>query len=247
MLFAGIVYLALDYLEDYTLHGETISVPDYQGMLWSDTLGQADPNFELIISDSIYQKGAKKNLIIEQDPAPQTTVKQGRKIYLTVSSSRPPTVSMPKLVDLSLRQATSLMDIYGLQIGELTYKPDLCTNCILEQKISGKSLPAGARLRKGTKIDLVVGQGYSKEKVAVPWLGGLTLKQANDVLKSRSLNIGSINYLEEIETAEDSSLAKVKKSVPNYSEDPTVYMGSSIDLYMTLDTNNIDYSVNPAK
>jgi beta-lactam-binding protein with PASTA domain len=243
LLFAGGIYLILDYLEDYTLHNETILVPDYQGKIWDDTLGSSNSNLELIISDSIYQKGAEKNLILDQDPSPQTTVKPGRKIYLTVSSSKPPTISMPKLVDLSLRQATSLMEIYGLQIGELSYKPDLCTNCILEQKFNGKNVPAGARLTKGTKIDLVVGQGFSKEKVAVPYLIGSSLEEANLLLKSVSLNIGSITYLEELENAEDSSKAKIKKTVPAYSEEPSIFMGSSIDLYLTLDTNNIDYSV----
>lgn len=245
VLFAGGVYFILDYLEDYTLHNETILVPDYQGKVWEDTLGQSNSNLQLIISDSIYQKGAEKNLILDQDPTPQTTVKPGRKIYLTISSSRPPTISMPRLVDLSLRQATSLMEIYGLQIGELSYKPDLCTNCILEQKFKGKSIPAGVRLMKGAKIDLVVGQGFSKEKVAVPSLIGLNLEEANIYLKSLTLNIGSINYLEELDNAEDSSKARIKKTVPPYSEEPSIFMGSSIDLYLTLDTNNIDYSVNP--
>ncbi|MAY83878.1 MAG: hypothetical protein CMP59_07050 [Flavobacteriales bacterium] len=246
LLFVGIVYIALEYLENYTLHGETISVPDYQGKLWSDTLGQSDPNFELIISDSIYQNGAEKNLILDQNPAPLTTVKQGRKIYLTVSSSRPPTVSMPKLVDLSLRQATSLMEIYGLQIGELTYRPDPCINCILEQKFKDKNVPAGARLRKGTRIDLVVGQGFSKEKVPVPYLIGLPLKSVNYLLKDQSLNLGSISYEGEFATAEDSANAEVVDQFPKYTDEPSIYMGASINITLvpSSNTNSADSTVN---
>jgi len=140
------VYFILEYLEDYTLHGQAISVPDYQNQIWSDTLGQSNSDFDLIIADSVYKKGAEKNLILDQDPAPMTTVKKGRKIYVTVSSANPPSISMPKLVDLSLRQAVSLLDIYGLQIGELTYRPDNCINCILEQKINDEEITAGCRL-----------------------------------------------------------------------------------------------------
>ncbi len=243
----ALVFFALQYLEDYTLHGKTIEVPNYTGVVWSDTLGQSNPDFELLISDSIYQKGAEKNLILEQDPMPATTVKRGRKIYLTVSSTKPPTISMPNLVDLSLRQATSLMEIYGLQIGELTYKPDLCTNCILEQTINGEPAEAGKRVLKGAKIDLVVGQGLSKEEVPVPYLIELTAMQANELLKSRSLNVGSLNFDPPAENAEDSSMAKVYKQYPTYTEEPSIFMGSAVDLYLTTDTNRIEHSVNPSE
>lgn len=239
-LFSGAVYLILEYLEDYTLHGQAISVPDYQNQIWSDTLGQSNSDFDLIIADSVYKKGAEKNLILDQDPAPMTTVKKGRKIYVTVSSANPPSISMPKLVDLSLRQAVSLLDIYGLQIGELTYRPDNCINCILEQKINDEEITAGRKLQKGSKVDLVVGQGYSDKKVSVPSLINLNLELANLYLKEYALNVGAITYREELETAEDSAKAKVFKQFPKYSEEPSVFMGSSVDLYLTIDTNNID-------
>lgn len=239
-LFSGAVYFILEYLEDYTLHGQAISVPDYQNQIWSDTLGQSNSDFDLIIADSVYKKGAEKNLILDQDPAPMTTVKKGRKIYVTVSSANPPSISMPKLVDLSLRQAVSLLDIYGLQIGELTYRPDNCINCILEQKINDEEITAGRKLQKGSKVDLVVGQGYSDKKVSVPSLINLNLELANLYLKEYALNVGAITYREELETAEDSAKAKVFKQFPKYSEEPSVFMGSSVDLYLTIDTNNID-------
>lgn len=241
------IFLFLNYLENYTLHGETLNVPDYRGMIYDDTLGQANPDFELLISDSIYQAGAEKNLIIEQDPLPEKTVKKGRKIYLTISSSKPPSISMPNLVDLSLRQATSLLEIYGLQIGQLTYRPDLCTNCIIEQRMKGAEIEAGKRVLRGVKIDLVVGQGLSKEEVPVPYLIGLSGKEANELLKSKSLNVGSLNYDPPAESKEDSLLAKVFKQYPPYTEEPSIFMGSSIDLYLTLDTNRIIHSVNPSQ
>lgn len=247
LFFVGIVYFSLEYLERYTLHGETIEVPDYRNQLWDDTLNQAYPDFELLISDSIFQDGAEKNLILEQDPAPATTVKKGRKIYITVSSSNPPTISMPELVDLSLRQATSLMEIYGLRVGKLSYRPDLCTNCILEQQINGKRVEAGERVKKGVKVDLLVGQGLSKEEVSVPYIIEFNAQMANELLKSRSLNIGSLNYDETVVTAEDSSKAVVYKQVPHYTEEPSIFMGSAIDLYLTIDTNRIVHSVKPTQ
>jgi len=68
----------------------------------------------------------------------------------------------------------------------------------------------------------------------------LNLELANLYLKEYALNVGAITYREELETAEDSAKAKVFKQFPKYSEEPSVFMGSSVDLYLTIDTNNID-------
>lgn len=246
VLFLAAVFFLLRYLDSYTLHGETEEVPDFTGMIWNDTLDHAHPNFQLLIADSIFQKGAEKDMILQQNPAANTTVKKDRKIYLTLSSSNPPTISMPRLVDLSLRQASSLMEIYGLQIGKLEYRPDLCRNCILEQKMNGKVIKGGVRVQKGAKIDLVVGQGLSNEEIAVPYIIDFTAAMANDLLKSKSLNIGSLNYDETVETEEDSAQARVYKQIPHYTEEPSIFMGSAIDLYLTLDTNRIVHTVKPS-
>ena len=247
LLGLGGVYFALMYLEDYTLHGEYIEVPEYTGLIWEDSLADGNPNFQLLISDSIFVEGAAMYEIVDQNPSVGNTVKKGRKIYLKVASTKPPTISMPRLVDLSLRQAKSLMEIYGLQIGELTYKPDLCTNCILEQSMEGAELKEGDRVRKGSVIDLVVGQGLSKEEVPVPYIIDFTASMANELLKSSSLNIGILRFDETVETAEDSSMARVYKQIPHYTEEPSIFMGSSIDLYLTLDTNRIVHSVNTSQ
>lgn len=39
--------------------------------------------------------------------------------------------------------------------------------------------------------------------------------------------------------------ARVYKQVPSYTEEPSIQMGSTIDIYLTLDTNKIVHTVNP--
>ncbi len=244
-LIAAMLYGAMSYLESYTLHGQTIEVPKVTDVLIDSLEDFEDSSFTLIVVDSIYLIGKPAGYVVEQNPKAKTTVKSGRKIYLTVVTANPPKVTMPNLVDLSLRQATSLMETYGLVVGKLSYRPDLCTNCILEQRVGEKAINPGVRVKKGLKIDLVVGQGLSDELVAVPFIIELTASMANELLKSKSLNIGSYNYDETIENAEDSLNAFVYKQFPDYSEEPTVNMGSSVDIYLTLDTNRLVNSVNP--
>ncbi len=247
LLLSGGLYATLQYLDDYTLHGKTVNVPNLVNLHLSeleDSLLKED-NFSTLINDSLYVKGKKAGIVLEQNPTTETTVKRGRKIYLTVTASEPPKVSMPKLVDMSLRQATSLLETFGLKLGELIYTPNFCKGCVLEQQIEGKEVEVGERVEKETAIDLVIGQGLGDELTTVPYLMEFTVDMAEELLKSKSLNLGSPLFDETVLTAEDSANAKVYRQDPFYSEEPSVRMGSAVDIFLTLDTNRIVHTVNP--
>lgn len=246
LLISAGLYATLSYLEDFTLHGKRIEVPNLVGEHIEnvDTL-LAKGEFTYQISDSIYEKGISGGKVLEQDPVANYQVKQGRKIYVTVASYEPVKIEMPNLEGLSLRQATSLMETFGISIGNLAYQPDVCTNCILEMKYKGINLKEGDRIAKGSQIDLIVGQGLSNELTTVPYLTGLDIGLATDLLKSKYLNIGSLIFDETVKSQEDTLAARIYKYSPFFSEEPTVPMGSAVDLFLTADTNRIVYTVNP--
>jgi beta-lactam-binding protein with PASTA domain len=246
-ILAGGLYGTIWYLDDYTLHGQVLEVPDLNGKYFDLLDSSLNKNeFIPILSDSIYLRGIPTGSIVDQDPKPGKTVKQGRKIYLTIASKQPPKVTMPDLVDLSLRQATSLMETYGLVVGELTYRPDLCANCILEQNYKGETLEAGDKVLGAAIIDLVVGQGLSNELTPVPYLIGMTKKLSSTMLVNSFINMGVAQFDESVLTAEDTLNAKVYKQMPFYSDEPSVQMGSSINIYLTMDTNKVIHTVNPS-
>lgn len=244
-LLCGGLYLTLNYLDDYTLHGQTLEVPNLEGKEFDGLVGVLDSNeFLPVFLDSIYLKGIKAGSVVDQDPKAGKTVKQGRKIYLTIASKQPPKITMPELVDLSLRQATSLMETYGLEIGELIYRPDVCENCILEQQINGEPVEAGTKVNGASRIDLVVGQGLSSEVTPVPYLLTLNLEQAKLLLTNAFLNSGGMEFDETVENAEDSARAIIYRQIPAHTEEPSVQMGSTVYLYLTTDTNKVSYPVN---
>lgn len=245
VLLGGGLYLTLNYLDDFTLHGQTLEVPNLEGKDFESLVEVLDPNeFMPMLSDSIYLRGVKSGSVVDQDPKPGKMVKQGRKIYLTVAAKQSPKVTMPDLL-VSLRQATSLMETYGLEVGELIYRPDICVNCVLEQRVNGKVVEAGTKINGGSAIDLVVGQGLSKELTAVPYLIGNPLEGAKLLLTNVYLNIGGAQFDETIENAEDTLNAVVYKQTPSHTDgEPTVQMGSSVYLYLTTDTNKVPFYVN---
>jgi beta-lactam-binding protein with PASTA domain len=246
LLLCGGVYATLNYLDDFTLHGQTQKVPKLKGEFWQDVDSLlANGEFSAVVADSVYLKDVEGGKVIEQDPGEAYEVKHGRKIYLTVSAYAPPQISMPDLEDMSLRQATTLLETFGLEVGELIYKPDVCANCILEQSYNGEDIHEGMSIPKGATIDLVLGQGLSSQMTDVPYLIEFTADLAQELLKSKYLNVGSLNYDESVETTEDSANALVYRQIPFYTEKPAIPMGSSVELFLTVDTNRITHSVNP--
>ena len=248
ILVLGGLYATLAYLDSYTKHGEELEVPEFVGLHITETdLAITDRGSLLTeISDSIFIKGKMGGTVIEQHPKAGKQVKQGRTVYLTVAANQPSKIKMPKLVDRSLRQATSILETYGLEVGELVYKPDMCMNCILEQKLEGEDIEAGTRIRKGSTIDLVVGQGLGSVLVEVPYLLEFNIEMATNLLQSKSLNIGAALFDETVINAEDSMNAVVYKQLPPFSQVPTTRMGAAVDLFLTLDTNKVVHSVIPA-
>lgn len=223
----GLVY---KWLDSYTDHGNSVSVPDLKGMniqKINDFLRTKNLSFK-IADSSVYLLDQKPGTIVEQDPQPDEKVKQGRTIYLTITRSSAPMVKVPALKDVSLRQAEAILAASGLRMGEQIFKPDLAKNAVLSMMINGRDLKAGTDVPKGSAIDLIVGDGLGNTIVTVPSLIGLTYDEALFVLKGSSLNIGSLFFDGVIK---DTLNAKIYDQNPA-PDNNTINQGEAIDLYL---------------
>ena len=221
-----IIWLILRLLNIYTRHGQAIAVPNFIGLPLDKIEDFASDNdLEAAIVDSVYELSLPKGTVAMQDPLPGTKVKKNRKIYLTVVALKPEQVAMPNLVDLTLRQATSMMETYGLKIGSLTYVPDIANNAVLKQKYKGIDIKEGFLVEKGTKIDLVLGKGDEKENSKVPDLIGKKQMQVMDLLNEASLNIGNEIFLD----GNDTTTSRVFKQKPEPNS--SVQFGGTVDVW----------------
>jgi beta-lactam-binding protein with PASTA domain len=191
-----IVITMVSWLASYTNHGETVTVPNIKGMKYAELKEYLEnKNLNVKISDSsmfLLDKGP--GVVIEQDPSANEQVKEGRTIYVSITRTVPPQVKMPNLIDVSQRQAEAILFSYGLRLGSMIYKPDLAKGAILEMSSNGKQLKAGQLIPKGSRIDLVLGDGVGITDVAVPNLLNLSLEEAVFVLKGSALNVGEVYY-----------------------------------------------------
>lgn len=196
---AGIVVLwvSLRLLDVYTLHGRTITVPNLIGLTENEVSTVVRKmDLRYVVNDSIFDDFRPKGTIAAQDPAAGSEVKKRRTIYLTKVAVLPEMVPMPDLIDLSLRQALSLLNAYGLRAGNLEYRHDIAQNAILQQKLNAEVIEPGILVEKGTAIDLVVGRGLGEMSVAVPVVIGMTRTEAIAALNAVSLNVGAEQFVD---------------------------------------------------
>jgi beta-lactam-binding protein with PASTA domain len=233
----AVVMILLIWLNIYTRHGQARPVPDFFGLNMEQAAALAKKSrMKFTVIDSVYTSLVPRGCIAEQNPKPGFRVKKWRNISLTINAFRPEMVAMPNLVDLPLRQAKDLIESSGLTLGKLIYKPDLSVDVVLSQLHNTREIAEKDSIIKGSVIDLVLGKGLSNQRAPVPNLIGMNLLPATDRILEASLNLGTFIYDNTILTGDDSLNAFVYKQNPESKEDATLQMGSSIYLWLTVDS-----------
>ena len=156
-----LVYLFMHWLTFTTDHGNEITVPDLSKLNEEQVEDKLDDlDLDYVLLDSVdYNASYPKHTVVEQDPLAGAKVKKNRKIYIKINSSGFTEVRMPNLIEKTYRQAVPTLKALGLEEGEITYKPYLGKDMVLEMHCNGKKLNPGDKIFKSSKIDLVLGDG----------------------------------------------------------------------------------------
>ena len=215
-------------LKHYTLHGKSIIVPDFTGIS-TEKLDEfsSSKNLNYMIVDSIYDFSKKKGAVVTQDPYPGAKVKRDRTVYVTVVAKMHEQVSVPNVIDLSLRQAVSILETYGLRVGKLEYVPSEYKNAVLEQKYRGRNVKPDMTVKAGSAIDLVLGDGFKSGKIRTPFLIGKSYAEVHKLLHSLSLNTGAETFMDFKDTLE----ALVFRQEPDYKNTTPLRIGESVSLW----------------
>jgi eukaryotic-like serine/threonine-protein kinase len=240
LFIVGIIMILLIWMNIYTRHGQAIPVPDFFGLTIEQTEELAKKNkMRYQIIDSVYTNLVPGGSVAEQTPKAGFKVKKWRNILLTINAFSPEMVAMPNLVDLPKRQAISLIESSGLEIGTLQYIPDLSIDVVRKQLHNGKEVYENDSLQKGSVIDLVLGKGLSNQRNPVPDMIGMKLEPARNKILGASFNLGTYTYDNTIRSRQDSANAFVVKQNPEFNQDATLQLGSAIYLWLSVDSSKL--------
>lgn len=191
VLGAGFLFVLDEVLMPaYTNYNEGVTVPDVTEISLTEAqelLTSYGLRYE--VTDRRSNSAFPEDYVIDQIPTPAEIVKPNRKIYLTVNAEAQPTVVVPDVVNLSLRNARIQLQNYGLEVGTISYESSRFKNSVLRQSVT-----AGKVVEKGTVVDLAVSDGLGDKMVDVPQLVGLSLTEAQRKLREAGLRVGEIRF-----------------------------------------------------
>lgn len=220
------------YLPSTTNHGESISVPKITGMKLADAEAYLEEqNLRYFINDSSYNSDKEPFEILTQDPAPDSKVKENRKIYISINMKNPPMIKMPKLIDGSVKNAELILKSYDLKKGKIVPVPDLQAGAVLKQYVNGKEVKPGDMIPKGSVVELHVGDGLGNTEFEVPDVVGMPVDEASALLLGQQLQIGSIFYVQ----GSGEPDGTVIRQRPFAEVDAKIRVGEMVDLWIAGD------------
>jgi len=163
------VVLALQWLKQSTHHGDFVEVPDLAKLSVMDmreVIEEADLRYEVLDSAN-FNPNYPRFSIIEQNPPAGNKVKKNRKIYVTVNPSGYKKVTIPKIIQVTQRNAASMLRAVGLDVERVSYIDQLGKDMVYYIKYKGKRVNEGDKVPKTSKIELVCGNGVIPSRVQI--------------------------------------------------------------------------------
>lgn len=217
----GVYLLFNDVLmPSYTRQEVSVTVPDVRDLPFEEAARLlAERQLEANQQTQRFNPTLPRDVVVDQIPPPNTQVKPGRNIFLTINSGTVPEVVVPRVEGFSKREAQNRVIAVGLSV-EL--RPDSIPagniNTITRQR------PApGAVLPEGETVTLWFATGLGSQYVQVPSVTGQTAQQATRRLLGRSLRARVVG-------SSDDESARIVRQSPEAGT--RVRQGSEIRLFL---------------
>ena len=156
-----IFYFVFISVKIYTKHNRYIEVPSLSGLNIEDAnkiLKKKKLKFE-VLDSSKYFSETPVNFILSQIPDAGEFVKKNRKIYLNVNPSDYQKVSIPNIIQITKRNAESILNALGFEVSSFQYVDNIGKDMVLEVLYNGEKMNIGDAISRGSKLELILGNG----------------------------------------------------------------------------------------
>lgn len=151
------------FLQFYTHHGETVSMPDVTGQKCEVATRKLEAlGLRVEVSDTGHVTTLAPDIILEQHIKPGTEIKLNRLVRLTVNSAKAKTLPLPNIIDGSLREAQMKLKAIGFKLGPVKrILGDL--DLVMRVEVHGIEVHAGDHVSIERPITIVVGDGNNED------------------------------------------------------------------------------------
>ena len=235
LIIGGLLFLMFRMMKCYSGHGESVKVGSYVGKNVKEVTRSAEgEGFDIVVTDSLYREGFAADLVLEQNPAPNAKVKEGRTVYLKITKAVGDLVELPDIAGRDeIGFYSQILQSRGVKIGviDTVLDADLADGTIKEVLIRGKNVTndlqfGTIKVIQGSSVDFVVSKRQSDEG-QVPSFDNMTADQYDFLLGTVGLKIGTIHADPSVT---NQNLGKVYKTEPEVGA--TLKKGSTVDIYI---------------
>lgn len=167
IVLAAVCWGTLFWLDRYTHHGESYVVPDVTDKRLSEARHALESKkLKYLVVDSSYVKGSPAGIVLDQKPAAGARVKEGRTVYLIVTTTNIPQTPLPDLIDnSSMRQAEAKLKSMGFKVTEPEYVPGE-QDWVYGIKYRGRKLATGDKVPDEALLTLCIGSRAMRDSLA---------------------------------------------------------------------------------
>ena len=188
-----IIALLMDFIVMpwYTKHGKEFELPDVTDRKIEEAmevLKEAD--FKPLIQDSVYDEQFSPGSVIQQNPAPFSQVKKGRRVYLIVSIGEKPRF-VPHLIGLTPQDAEFRLKEQALKLNQVFYE---FSDFYPRGVVINQSIPAEEQVKKNRRVNITVSLGVAPTSLEIPNLVGKSLDTAEKELEAIDVRIGTVKF-----------------------------------------------------
>lgn len=134
---------------------ENITVPNFVGQNFESLQNNSSDDYNIFLAEKVFDDKIEEGKVISQTPAPETSVKKGSNIIVTVSKG-PKFRSLPQIEGLTLSEVSAMLTGNGfIPVQESQY-----SNEVEQGKVIGyKGYKNGDKVEVGSQVTIIVSKG----------------------------------------------------------------------------------------
>ncbi len=238
-LIALAIFMIFWLMKCFTRHGDAVKVGNYvdKSMREAEKKADNDGGFDLVVTDSVYREDFPPDMILEQNPLPNSYVKPGRTIYVKITTTRGSLVRVPDVSgnDEISGYIESLKSI-KLKAGRIDSinDPNLGDGTIMQVFHKGQDimpqLGQGVFVPQGTALDFRVSKNDPLPEVPKFTANGryYTLEEYGFILESQNLKVGEIVKDESVTDERSAYVVRI-----SHSPGIRLAKGDSVSVFIT--------------
>lgn len=174
-----------------TARGTPVTVPNLVGMDLKQVRQQVlERGLEMTLTGESWNEQYPAGCVIAQLPAPDTKVKRGRRVKLTVSRGSE-IIETPRLHGMPRMEAEFLAKSLGLFVEEVDSTPSPAA----KRTVIAQNPEPGTKVARGSGVRILLSDGPAAVAFALPNVTGEPTRQALAGLRELGLKIAEVSYV----------------------------------------------------